>query len=418
MITDTKLNPKPTFISGKTQGHYPKINDIVRIKEQNFKSLGKAQVKSLEFWSTVFDLSILDNDPYIEKKETIKALHEQAIKIPVWEVLSQCHCEEQSDEAIQMLINKFPNTSESALKRDLKAYLKMVTDESPENILNLRESNLDKKHLIETGFARANEGIDLNEKYNQCPKFKCEYLTIDKSPATGTKAIRAVVKHLITGEEIKENSIEQFMIEKLFPTRHHKKSDARRDNLSRIKNICDEMETFIHRAENKSSIEELYIKLKEAPYGLTKPIISLLLLEVLLKQSDKVSLFEKGIFQLEITELLYERLMANPQNFEFQKNVFDDKKNEYLEKISKITCCKKTNNLLEVTKSIFYKIKNLDKFTQNTSNLSPIATKFRNAVLNAKEPYKMIFKDLPTALEYKLLTKCDKNSSISFIKSK
>lgn len=236
----------------------------------------------------------------------------------------------------------------------------------------------------------------LDNAYKLCPTIKNEFLTASKSVATGTKAIRNIIKHLLNNDELKDDSLENDIFKELFTTDDEK-----------IKKIKDKIKKFIHGADEKENLQKLYKELNQLPYGISNSIISLLLLDVLLKKSDKVSLFEKNIFQLEISDLLYDRLMANPQNFDLQKNVFTDKKKTYLENFSGIACCQTTDNLLDVTKSIFYKTKNLDKYTQSTSRLSLSTLKLRNAILNAKEPNKLVFNDIPIALGFKSFENCD-----------
>ncbi len=251
---------------------------------------------------------------------------------------------------------------------------------------------LAKRHLIETGFTRIYEGDEdlsqpeisnyFDKKYDRCPSFKNEYLTQNKPPATGTKAIREVIKHLIEDKDLKANSVELAMVQELF----------RKD--VKIKCIRDEIEIFIHRAEVKSNIQELYTKLSSEPYGLTKTIISLLLLDVLLKQGDKVSLYEKNAFSLEITPLLFDRLMANPQNFELQKNIFDGEKRKYIELLSETLLKENTSNLLHLVKGIVVKVRELEKFTKQTTILTKTTERVRNIIMNAKEPHALIFRDL------------------------
>ena len=232
-------------------------------------------------------------------------------------------------------------------------------------------------------------------------------MSSSKPAATGTKDIRNVIKHLLNKEYIfKEDSTEKEIFNELFIT-----------DSEEIKKLKEEIENFIQESDSKQNIQNLYEKLGKAPYGISNSITSLLLLNILLKQGDKVSIFEKNIFQLEISDLLYDRLMANPQNFDLQKNVFTDKKKEYLEKFSKIACCTQTDNLLDITKSIFYKVKNLDKYTQNTSKLSSETLKLRNSILNAKEPNKLIFNDIPIALGFKSYQNCNNSFFTALEKS-
>lgn len=411
---------------GKTQGYYPKLKDFKRMMEQDYAGIGKTHAKSLQFWATVFDFSIMVQDSYLENIKTIEALYKQTLKIPVWKFISEHYGEKEFNEEhlMEELQKNFPDASKSALGRDVKALLKMHSDDSLENpfyeIIFAKKNNLAKRHFLQAGFARVYKGDERLSKneisdyfdklYARCPNINNEYLTKDKPSSVGTRAIRNLVKYFIQSSELKSDSVEKVMLDELFR------------NDEKISNICDEIEIFLHKAESKINLEKLYGKLSLPPYGLTKPIISLLFLDILLKQGDKVSIFEKSQFQLEITELLYERLMANPQNFEVQKNVFNGERKLYLEKFSKIICSEGTDNLLEVTKSLVCKIKELDKYTKYTDSLCGTTLKFRNAILNAKEPYKLIFNDIPRAFDnesfldfdFEFLGKCAKELDNSY----
>ncbi len=226
------------------------------------------------------------------------------------------------------------------------------------------------------------------------PDLSSEILTTHEKSAHITRVVRKVVRYLLEGEVIKEKSKEARVIEELF-----KKKDIK------VQNILDEIEKFIHLASEKTGLDMLYDKLSSPPFGLTRQIISLLLLGILLKQGDRVSIFEKGLFQLEITALLFDRLMVNPHKFELQKNIFTDNKKYYLENLAKLLK-EDTNNLLDITKTIVYQIKGLDKYTKHTDSLSKNTLKLRNAILSAKEPYKLIFNDIPVALGFKGYEQC------------
>ncbi len=227
------------------------------------------------------------------------------------------------------------------------------------------------------------------------PGLTSEILKARKRSGAITKAVRKVVRHVLEAEELKEKSKEALIVEEIFRSKDIK-----------IQNIRDEVEKFIHLAEQRVTLSELYEKLSEVPFGLTAQIISLVLLDILLKYGDKVSIFEKGQFHLEINPLLFDRLMANPQKFEVQKNIFSDERKNYLKALSGVLK-KRTNNLLEITKTLVSQIKQLDKYTKSTERLSKPALKLRNAVMNAREPYRLVFNDIPVALGFKSFENCN-----------
>lgn len=287
-----------------------------------------------------------------------------------------------------------------------------------------------EKHFEKTGFERGfdpeleklycgfkESGFSTKKKFNllvskifdtvymYTPTINNQILTTFEKSGNVTRILRKAIRHILEGELIKEKSKEAQVIEELF-----NKKDLK------IGNIKDEIKLFIHRASEKTNLRLLYEKLSHPPYGLTRQIISLLLLDVLLKYKDKASLFEKGTFRLEINALLFDRLMVKPENFEVQKNIYTDKRRNYLESVASAIGID-TDNLLEITKTIVNKVKNLDKYTKQTEKLSPNALKLRNTIINAREPYKLIFNDIPVAFGFKGFENCNNEFFKQFIDS-
>src|SRR5574344_2999425 len=79
-----------------------------------------------------------------------------------------------------------------------------------------------------------------------------------------------------------------------------------------------------------------------------------------------------------------------------------------LEDISEIILPMKSNNILDLTKGLIYFIRNLDKFTLSTEELSRKTIRFRNAIMNAKDPISLFYRDIPKILDDKILCQSDK----------
>ena len=140
--------------------------------------------------------------------------------------------------------------------------------------------------------------------------------------------------------------------------------------------------------------------------GLTKSLFSVILLAVLCRNLEKIAIYEKSIFQLKFDTLMFDRMVACPQNFEIQQTEMRD---EYLIKdISKIILNKKSDNILEITKGLYKIIKSLDKYTMNTQKLTPKTLRLRNTIINAKDPISLFERDIPKALGFKELSDCDR----------
>lgn len=226
-----------------------------------------------------------------------------------------------------------------------------------------------------------------SQDFTLSPKLNIEYFKEEKTPAVLTKAIRACTKYLIEKTPIKENSLEQALI----------------NDIENCTNLSSTIENDIlnNKRNNLSTIYEKYLQ-----KGLTKSLISCIILKILTNNLEKVAIYEKSQFQLKFDCLMFDRMVACPQNFEIQKTEMPD---EYLLKdISKIILNKKSNNILEITKGLYKRIKSLDKYTMNTENLSKKTLRLRNMILNAKDPISLFKRDIPKALGQKSLKECDR----------
>ena len=228
---------------------------------------------------------------------------------------------------------------------------------------------------------------------NKRPEINLEYLKLEKTPPTVTKAVRCLSRHLLESEDLKENATEHYLVRELLCSK------------STCTKIKKEIEKFVLQ-NNKFKLTCLFEKFMTPPYGLTKSIVSVLLLDVLTRNKDILAIYENSQFQLKLTSLMFDRMIYCSQNFELQKTIVDDL--PILEKVSEIILPCKSTNILDLTKGLIYFIKNLDKYTLNTEQLGKITIRFRNAVLNAKDPINLFYKDIPKILDDKILCQCDK----------
>ena len=209
------------------------------------------------------------------------------------------------------------------------------------------------------------------------PDVNVEYLKEEKIPSILTKAIRAFARHLIDAQELKKNSLEF----------------ALSVDLKKCKNFSEKLkEDLLDGCGKKlSDIYEKYIKM-----GFTKSLVSLVILDIIVKNIEKIAIYEKGQFQLRMDTLMFDRIMACPENFEIKKTELND---EYILKdISKIILNRKSNNILEITKGLIATIRSLDKYTMNTENLTQKTLRLRNVIVNAKDPISLFERDIPKAL--------------------
>lgn len=223
--------------------------------------------------------------------------------------------------------------------------------------------------------------------FPKLPNINVELLKEDKANLAITKAIRAFAKHLLEKQELKENSLEKALIE----------------DLNKCENLMIEIEKNILDGK-RNLLLKIFEKYQKK--GITKPLFFLILLKIISNNIEKIAIYEKYQFQLRFDTLMFDRMVVCPQNFELQKTEMSDE--ILLKDISKIILNKKSDNILEITKGLYSIVKNLDKYSMNTQNLSKKTLRLRNVILNAKDPISLFERDIPRALGNKSLQDCDR----------
>ena len=217
-----------------------------------------------------------------------------------------------------------------------------------------------------------------SQDYPKRPDINLEYLKKEKTPPAVTKAIRDIAKSLLDMETLKEDSVEGYILKEI---------------QDKCIPLIDELQDSILSGD-RVFINNVFDKF--ISYGLTKSIVSVLLLIALSKNKDKIAIYEKGQFQLKLNYLVFDRMIFAPQNFELQKTEIDSY--PILEDLSEVVLPIRTNNILDITKGLLYSIRKLDKYALNSERLSNKAIRFRNTIMSAKDPVKLFERDIPKVL--------------------
>ena len=159
--------------------------------------------------------------------------------------------------------------------------------------------------------------------------------------------------------------------------------------------------------DSPKSVGELYHVLSLPPYGLRKEVLPVLLLSVLLKHIDDMSLYADGTFVPIIGPEHFELLVKNPSKFAVKyfeikgvrAKVFEELEGVFEKSTMKTSAAIRNTTLLSVVQPLVKFVVKLPKYTLNTTKLSKRAANVRSALLNAKEPDHLIFYSLPEALD-------------------
>ena len=178
------------------------------------------------------------------------------------------------------------------------------------------------------------------------------------------------------------------------------------DDKSRIFSIWSEIESFLNQCEGRrQSVDKLYKRLEQSPFGLRRGPMPILLCAVLLHYESEIALYEEGSFVADISMPVFERLIKSPEKFEIKRFRMEGIRAEVFEQftgmISKpVSTEGSPPNLLVIVRPLISFIQKLPRYTMLTQDLSDAAIALRRAITDAREPDALLFEQLPQALGF------------------
>ena len=194
---------------------------------------------------------------------------------------------------------------------------------------------------------------------------------------------------------LKETGIHQCEDElwKIATPSHHTDKSYVRPAMKRIKQILEDAR------EHRISVSYLMEELRKKPYGLRDGLIPLLLTAFTVENAKDVAFYKDGTFQREITGEMMLVLTKHPAKFEIQYCKIEGVRAELFNKLSVAlnfeTPGGRDAELLDIVKPLCEFVARLPEYVHRTKRLSPQAKKVRDAILDAKEPTTLLFKELP-----------------------
>jgi hypothetical protein len=250
--------------------------------------------------------------------------------------------------------------------------------------------------------------------YSQAPPLHNELLNRDNLSSSATAARRNLLAVMVTGATqhrlgIEGTPAEVSMYEALLAAGgFHSERDGQWSFGAPCQDwqpVWEAITRFLQSTHaGRRKVTDLYAELKRAPYGLREGPIPVLLSAVLLTYRDDLALYEGGAFIPEPRIEVLERLTRQPSSFEVQHYALSAQDREVFEAIGlavgDLTPSNGTNEspLLSLVKPLVLFAARLPGYTKHTRRLDPAALAVRDALLQARDPYKLLFSDLPAAL--------------------
>jgi hypothetical protein len=155
------------------------------------------------------------------------------------------------------------------------------------------------------------------------------------------------------------------------------------------------------KPDSRVSVGAVFEELRKAPYGIRDGVIPLLLTVFAIAHEKDVAFYKDGTFLRELSGESMLVLTKAPQRFDIQYCKIEGVRAELFEKLLTVLELKGSHDreleLLDVVKKLCVFVAQLPVYVRNTKRLSTHALRVRDAVLNAREPAKLLFSDLPIA---------------------
>lgn len=167
------------------------------------------------------------------------------------------------------------------------------------------------------------------------------------------------------------------------------------------------METFLTSSkQQKRILSDLVDELKAPPFGLREGPIYILITLIILYHKNEIALFEDGYFVSEFLSQVFERITKQPNTFEVQFFTDNMATQKTISEISNILGKEilyvKPNHserILDIVKPLILFVATLPSYTRKTHQLDyPEAIKIRDVILRTKDPFSLIFKEIPDSI--------------------
>ena len=153
--------------------------------------------------------------------------------------------------------------------------------------------------------------------------------------------------------------------------------------------------------DRRVSVASLFAEMRKPPYGCRDGIIPLLLTVFAIAHDRDVAFYKDGTYLRELGAEDILVLTKSPEKFDIQYCKIEGVRAEVFQQLLAVLDVKtqpeREAELLDVVRNLCVFVARLPAYVQNTKKLSPTALAVRDAILNAREPARLLFTELPYA---------------------
>lgn len=251
-----------------------------------------------------------------------------------------------------------------------------------------------------------------DEVYSKAPTVFNELLNRKSLSSAAAAARRTLLELMVTKAAEERLGIEGFPPElsmyRSFLQTHgfHAKVDGRwvfknpkNAKIGSIQPVFDALVSALGETDRRLSISKIYERLQRPPYGMKDGVLPVLVLAALLHLESEIALYEDDVFVPLLNGPVIERLLRNPERFELQRFEIAGGRAMLFERLMKPGSDErgKPGKLLPLVRQLVRQVQGIPDYSRNTHAISSCAQAVREALLRAREPGPLVFRDLPRA---------------------
>lgn len=175
------------------------------------------------------------------------------------------------------------------------------------------------------------------------------------------------------------------------------------DDVCNVGRALDKLKDLLSLHEGQRiRVSDLSAQLRLPPFGIRDGLFYLLFAVFVKIYDQEVALYEDGGFIPSVSGGEFQRMVKAPESFEAQFYRIDPARTELYKRLASILLLSRADrrdlDLLDVVKPLCELVANLPAFAIKTKTLPKTAQEIRACLIGAKEPGRLLFEDLPAAL--------------------
>jgi hypothetical protein len=255
-----------------------------------------------------------------------------------------------------------------------------------------------------------------NELFSASPTVWSELVNRDSVSSNSVKARRNLLHAMINAEGQETLGFEGFPAERglyetlLRSTQLHRQDESGTWRFMQPSNglansfnpLWKATRDIFSTANARISAPEIYALWSAPPFGMKLGIQPVFLTAFILAHKVNIAVYKDGMFVPQFSDLDIDECLQDPSRFSLRWVTLDEDKNRILEGISKLLAevgeSAGAADPLEAARGLVSMVFHLPEWTKRTQQLGELAKAIRDMLLNANDPHKVLFVDLPSLL--------------------